>query len=222
MDATTELFPAIRAGDLAAVQRLLDAEPSLVQARGGQGESAILTAVYHRQQAIVRLLIDRGVDLDLFEAAATGDLVALARHLAADPTIVGRFSADGWTPLHLAAFFGHAKAVELLLAYGASPAAVSTNATGNTPLHAALAGGHTLVAGLLVGAGADVDASSAGGWRPLHVAVTGGHLDAVKVLVAQAADVNAANDAGQTPLAVATQKNQKAIVEFLLRQGALA
>ncbi|MDE3155170.1 MAG: ankyrin repeat domain-containing protein [Acidobacteriota bacterium] len=222
MDATTDLFAAIRAGDLTAVERLVDADPSLLNARGPQGERATLVAAYHRQPAIVRLLLHRGPELDLFEAAAVGDTAVLERQLAGDPAGVGRFSGDGWTPLHLASFFGHAKAVELLLAHGADTAAVSTNPTANTPLHAALAGGYTLVAGLLIGAGADVDATSAGGWRPLHLAVNGGHLDAVKVLVAQAADVNAANDAGQTPLALATQKNQKAIVEFLLRQGALA
>ncbi len=204
------------------MQRLVEADVSLVNARDPQGGSAVLTAVYHRQPAIARLLRDRGAVLDLFDAAAVGDVAVLAGFLSADPAAANRFSPDGWTPLHLASFFGQAKAVELLLGYGASPAVVSTNATGNTPLHAALAGGYTLVAGLLMGAGAEVDATSAGGWRPLHVAVNGGHLDGVKVLVAQGADVNTANDAGQTPLAVATQKNQKAIVEFLLRQGALA
>jgi uncharacterized protein len=219
---TTEFFSAIHAGRLPDVQAMLDGEPGLAAARGPQGESAILAAVYHRQQAIVRLLLDRGVPLDLFDAAAVGDAARLAVLLDADPTGVGRLSPDGWTALHLASFFGQAKAVELLLARGASPAVVSTNTTGNTPLHAALAGGHTMVAGLLIGAGADVNASSAGGWRPLHLAVNGGHADVVTLLVGQGAEVNAANDAGQTPLAVAIQKNQKSIVEFLLRQGAFA
>lgn len=222
MEVTAELFSAIRSGDLAAVQGLLDADPALVRARGTQGESAVLTAVYHRHRPIVRLLVERGAPLDLFEAAAVGDVEALRRGLETDAEAVRRVSPDGWTPLHLAAFFGHGKAVDLLLARGADPAAVSANATGNTPLHAALAGGHALVAGLLVGAGADVNATSTGGWRPIHLAVSAGHLDQVKTLVSQGADVNAVNDAGQTPLALAAQKNQKAVAEYLLRQGALA
>ncbi|HVC21386.1 MAG TPA: ankyrin repeat domain-containing protein [Vicinamibacterales bacterium] len=222
MEAASEFFSAIKEGNLPAVQALLDADPALVDARGAQGESAVLTAAYHRQQSIVRLLVERGAPLDLFAAAAVGDLDRLRRHLEADPGAAGRVSPDGWTPLHLAAFFGQTKAAESLLAHGADPARVSANSTGNTPLHAALAGGHALAAGLLVGAGADVNATSAGGWRPLHVAVAAGHLDQVKTLVAQGADVNAVNDAGQTPLALATQKNHKAITEYLLRQGALS
>ena len=64
------------------------------------------------------------------------------------------FSDDGWTPLHLAAFFGHPKIAELLLAHAADVAARSRNANGNTPLHAALAANQKMVAGLLMAAAA--------------------------------------------------------------------
>jgi ankyrin repeat protein len=222
MDAKAELFAAIKVGNLSAVQTLVDREASLVSARDVSGESAVMSAVYHRQQPIARLLIERGARLDVFEASAVGETARLEAALASDGEAVRRLSADGWTPLHLAAFFGHVRAAEVLLAHGAETGTLSKNATGNTPLHAALAGGHTLVAGVLIGAGADVNATSTGGYRPLHIAVGNGHLDSVKALIAQGADVNAVNDAGQTPLAVATHRNQKAVVEYLLRQGALS
>jgi ankyrin repeat protein len=222
MDTRAELFAAIKVGNLSAVQVLIDRDASLASVRDDSGESAVMSAVYHRQQPIARLLIERGARLDVFEASAVGAAGRLEAALAADRDAVRRLSPDGWTPLHLAAFFGHVRATEVLLAHGADTATVSKNATGNTPLHAALAGGHAMVAGVLIGAGADVNALSAGGWRPLHIAVSNGHLDSVKALVAQGADVNAVNDAGQTPLAVATHRNQKAVVEYLLRQGALS
>ncbi len=81
--------------------------------------------------------------LNVFEAAAFGDLDRLTELLAEDPELVGVMSGDGFTPLHLAAFFGQADAVRLLLARGA---AVDRNGTGwmtGTPLHAAASGSGT-------------------------------------------------------------------------------
>jgi len=44
----------------------------------------------------------------------------LTELLAEDPELVDAMSGDGFTPLHLAAFFGQADAVRLLLARGAT------------------------------------------------------------------------------------------------------
>src|SRR6266542_6794947 len=141
---------AIKAGEFERVKAMVSAEPTLIEARSRTGESAILTAVYHRQKEIVNLLVARGVTMSLFEACAAGEIERVERLLAEDPAAVNAFSADGWTPLHLAAFFGHAKIAELLLARQADVAARSKNENANTPLHAALAANQKLVAGLLI------------------------------------------------------------------------
>jgi ankyrin repeat protein len=214
----TDFFDAIKAGELERVKAMVSATPALVNARG-DGGSAILTAVYHRQQAIVNLLVARGADLSLFEACAAGELERVERLLSGAPDEIGGHSADGWTPLHLAAFFGHAKIVEHLLAQGADVAARSTNPTANTPLHAALAANQKMAAGLLLGHGADVDAADAAGWRPLHLAAATNNLDAIKALVAQGADVGASNHEGATPLALAEQKGHREAAAFLRRHG---
>jgi len=214
----TDFFDAIKAGELERVKAMVSATPALVNARG-DGGSAILTAVYHRQQAIVNLLVARGADLSLFEACAAGELERVERLLGGAPDEIGGHSADGWTPLHLAAFFGHAKIVEHLLAQGADVAARSTNPTANTPLHAALAANQKMAAGLLLGHGADVDAADAAGWRPLHLAAATNNLDAIKALVAQGADVGASNHEGATPLALAEQKGHREAAAFLRRHG---
>src|SRR5881628_2399973 len=207
--SSAAFIDAIKAGEFERVKAMVSAEPALIDAHSRTGESAILTAVYHRQKEIVNLLVARGVTMSLFEACAAGEVERVERLIAADPAAVNSFSIDGWTPLHLAAFFGHARIAELLLAHDADGAARSRNSNGNTPLHAALAGNHKMVAGLLIGQGPDVNAADAEGWRPLHLAAANNNLDAIKALIAQGADVPAGNGEGKTPLSLAQEKNHR-------------
>src|SRR5207244_13610749 len=134
---------AIKAGEFERVKAMVSADPTLIDARSRTGESAILTAVYHRQKEIVNLLVARGAPLTIFEACAAGELERAERLVHAET--INEYSADGWTPLHLAAFFGHTKIAELLLSHDADVSARSRNPNGNTPLHAALAGNHKFV-----------------------------------------------------------------------------
>jgi len=198
---------------------MVSADPALIDARSRTGDSAILTAVYHRQKEIVNLLVARGATMTLWEACAAGEVERVERLLASGES-ASAYSADGWTPLHLAAFFGHAKIAEALLAHEALVAARSRNPNSNTPLHAALAGNHTFIAGLLIGAGADINAADAGGNRPLHLAALNNHVDTMKALIAQGADVSAANAEGLTALALAQEKNQREAAALLRRHGA--
>lgn len=199
---------------------MVSAEPELIDARSRTGDSAILTAVYHRQKEIVNLLVSRGATMTIFDACAAGEIERAERLLEQDPTSIHDYSPDGWTPLHLAAFFGHAKIAELLLSNQADVTARSRNSNGNTPLHAALAGNHKFVAGLLMGAGADVNASDAAQWRPLHIAAANNNLDAMRTLIAQGADVAASNADGKTALSLAQEKNQREAAALLRRHGA--
>jgi ankyrin repeat protein len=214
---TGEFFDAIKAGQLDRVKAMVSAAPALVDAHNQESGSAILTAVYHRQKEIVNLLVARGATLSLFDAAAAGELERVERLITESPQLVNEYSADGWTPLHLASFFGHPRIVELLLASGADVAACSTNANGNTPLHAALAANQKMAAGLLVGHGADVNATDAGGWRPLHLATANNNLDSMKTLIAQGADLRATNKDGLTPLTLAEQRNHREAAALLKR-----
>ncbi len=211
---------AIKAGEFERVKAMVSADPTLIDARSRTGESAILTAVYHRQKEIVNLLVARGASLSLFEACAAGEIERAERLLDEDAGAINAYSVDGWTPLHLAAFFGHTKLAELLLGRGADVAARSRNTNGNTPLHAALAGNHKMVAGLLIGHGADVNAADAQGWRPLHLASANNNLDSMKQLIAQGAEVAADNGEGRSALSLAQEKNHREAAAFLRRHGA--
>jgi ankyrin repeat protein len=215
----TELFAAIKAGELELVKALISEDPRLVDARSAAGESAILTAVYHRRKDIANLLVARGATLTLFEACAAGEFDRVERLLTSGQG-VNDFSHDGWTPLHLAAFFGYPKVAELLLAHGADVTAQSRNANGNTPLHAALAGNQKMVIGLLIGGAANVNAPDAAGWHPLHLAAANNNLEAIKTLIAQGANVRAENGDALTPLALAKKGNHREAAALLQRHGA--
>jgi uncharacterized glyoxalase superfamily protein PhnB len=94
-------------------------------------------------------------------ACSAGDVDALRRLLANDPTLVRAERADtqhgyrGWTGLHEAAKGGHVDAVRLLLEHGADPGARETG-DNTTPLHWAAAHGDVDVVRALLDAGADV------------------------------------------------------------------
>jgi ankyrin repeat protein len=220
MPEAAAFIDAIKAGEFERVKAMVTTDPALINARSRTGDSAILTAVYHRQKEIVNLLVARGATMTLFEACAAGEFERVERLVEDDGLGVVAFSNDGWTPLHLASFFGHPKVVELLLARGADARATSRNPNRNTPLHSALAGNHKYVAGLLMGAGADINAADAAGWRPLHIAAANNNLDAMKTLIDQGADVGATNNDGKTALTLVQEKNQREASALLRRHGA--
>lgn len=204
--APEPLLAAIRANDQLAVMRLLDEDPSRAAMRATGGESLVLHALYLGVGDMVPILL-RGRPLDACEAAAHGDVAALRSAIENDDDARVRRSSDGWTPLHLAAFFGHDDAVALLIDHGAPLDAHSTNATRNAPLHAALAGAtKASVVRRLILAGADVTARGAHNITPLHLAASRGDSALCDLLIARGADAHAVMEDGTTPAQLASAR----------------
>jgi uncharacterized protein len=173
MTQTEELFAAIVSGNKAQVEDILGQEPVLIEARSEQGDSPLLAAVYAGRREIFTWLLERGVGVSLFEASALGLGERARALLEADPRLINAYSHDGWTPLHLASFFGHQDLVALLLDHGADVNARSRSerfARTNTPLHAAAANNQLAAARVLVERGADVNAKDGSGFTPLALA----------------------------------------------------
>ena len=209
-----DLVEAARRGDSETVRNILHTQPELAASPVASGETAVMAALYRGHHGIVddvAAVLERDRRLDIFAAAALGRMDALER---ASTDGVNAYAYDGWTPLHLAAFFGRREAVERLLDGGADLHAVSRNALKNTALHAAVAGGHTDVALMLIERGAAVDVADAGGHTPLHIAAEGGLLPVARALVARGADPHAVDAEDRTPLARAAARNQNAIVDL--------
>ena len=198
-----ELFAAIDAADVDRVRELVRAEPSLAAARDDAGVSALMRGRYGLDKAIVRAILDAGPELDVFEAAALGDLDALVALLDENPADVTGRSADGFTALHLAAFFGRQDAVRLLLDRGADADAAGSGWMTGTPLHSATAADLSDVVILLLEAGANPDPRQSGGFSPLHAAAQNGNASVVDALLERGADPSATTDDGRTALDLA-------------------
>jgi uncharacterized protein len=212
--AIDDLISAAKAGDAGRAVQLISDDPALAAARDASGETPLMAALYRGHQKVVDALVAHGATLDVFAAAAIGQMEALETALQ-NPGAVNAFAYDGWTPLHLAAFFGQRGAAERLLASGADLNATSRNALHNTPLHAAVAGGHVDVSMLLIEAGAGVNVSDAGGHTPFHIAAEGGYVPVVKALLARGADAHAVDSEDRTPLSRAAARGHTEIVDLI-------
>jgi uncharacterized protein len=168
----------------------------------------------------VTALVEADPSLAIFAAAILGRTEEVERLIAGNRSLVSVLSSDGWTPLHLAAFFGHRETALALLNKGAPLSARSTNEMHNTPLHAAAAGRHAAIVKLLLDHGAAANASQHGGWTPLHAAAQHGDVEMAKLLVDAGADVKARADNHQSALDLALTKGQQSMVDFLEANGA--
>jgi ankyrin repeat protein len=218
---TAELFEAIKKGDRPTVERLVAAEPALAEAREDGGVSAVLTSLYHGKREICVLLLARKPRLDIFEAAAAGDVPRTRELLTEDRSRANAFAGDGFTPLGLAAFFKRPDAVRVLLEHGADPAPASRNQGAFTPLHSAVANdaGPSVLAIVraLLDAGAPVNARSGSGGTPLHTAAFTGDAEVVELLLARGADPRIPSNDGKTPIDLARDRGHTALAERMER-----
>ncbi len=185
---TGEFFEAIEKGDGQRFLRLLRAEPGLARARNAAGVSALLHARYCNREEMVDELLKLVPELDVFEAAALNKRNRVAELISLDVEKAKAYSADGFTALHLACFFGHPNIAEMLLRYGADANARSRNAMSVTPLHSAAAARKQRSVEWLVEYGADVNATQQGGWTALHEAARQGNSEMVEYLMSKGAD----------------------------------
>lgn len=215
--STDEFFAAIKDGRTADMQRMLHLTPGLIHEREN-GLSPVLVAAYHGQPEIAELLADKGIILTIFEAAAIGRQIHIARLLARDPGLVNTYSEDGFQPLGLACFFGHLDCAQYLIAAGARVNSPSKNQANVTPLHSAVAGSHPDLVKLLLKHGADPNARQQSDFTPLHAAAQNGDLDSIRALLFEGADVNARAADGKTPLDYAVESNRPEAVR-LIKEG---
>jgi ankyrin repeat protein len=206
---------AIKQGDINTIQQMLVHDPTLVNMRSAEGISAVLVATYYDKPDIASLFIERGAQLDIFDAAATGSLNQVQAIIETHPTLVNAYAADGFQPLGLASFFGQIAVAAYLIEHGAGVRSPSHNSMLVHPLHSAVAGQHLEIAKLLLDHGADANAVQADGFTPLHGAAENGDDDMVTLLLAYGANKTAQDSQGRTPLDLAVAQGYEDTVALL-------
>ncbi len=214
-----QLTQAIVGNDAFRVQALLSEDPALFTARDPNGRTPLLLCLYFGHEDLAWLVRERAPGVDLYEAAALGDMEALNHHLAEKPEAVNAAAPDGFRPLGLAAYFGRLEAAKALLDKGAEPNAPAVNLSRVCPIHSAAANRDAEqslpLCQLLLDRGADPNLKQAGGWTPLHQAAAHGRTEIVKLLLAHGASTDAKSDDKRTPAEMAELKGHAEVLALL-------
>jgi len=238
--ATQAIFPAIEAGDLEMVRRLLDEDPGLVHARHADPKlyqwTALQFAAAKGQLAVCRLLVERGAEVytnpmntypPVMQAAWNKHVEVVKYFLEEIPDKAGGTNGLG-VAINLAARQGWVEIVRKHIKR--DPLAVHQRGwIGDTPLHWPSHNNYAEIVTMLLEAGAEIEADEINcyGGKPLHWASE--HAPAsVRVLLDHGADVNSRNRKadsefqGMTPLIMnATQKDDcSEVTELLISAGA--
>lgn len=143
MGCRPSIHDAIAQGELEQLRAMLDADPDLTGAPGHLNKTPLHYAVTYHQMAAIRLLAERGAELNAQDAT-------------------------GMTPLHSAAMLGRPEEADLLLRLGADP--VARDEYGDTPAHTAAACGMGNVLQVLRRHGVDLALTNNDGLTPLELA----------------------------------------------------
>jgi len=174
----------IRAGDLAAVQAAIRANPSALNAADDLGDTPLILACQAdaKQREIAAWLVESGAAVD-------------------------QQCGEGWSPLMLACDAGQSETAAMLVRSGA--ALDLQNRKGETALLLAARSGDAAAVKLLLDNGASLELADAAGDTALHAAcqhaaADGANLESLELLLAKAtaAQLAATNGKGLTPAAL--------------------
>jgi ankyrin repeat protein len=215
-----EMLDAVKSKNLDKVKHLLEIDEKLKDAKSEDGQTAVLMAAYYRANEIKELLLQKGADLNFYEAATVGNTARIKEVLSEAPKLINSHNFDGYTSLGLAAHFGHEEAATYLLDNGADINLKGKDGKlNNTALHASIAGNHINIVKLLVKYRADIDSQCEGelrrGYTPLHVAAHFNRLEIARLLIENGANLIITNNQSLAPLEYALSIGNTEIADII-------
>lgn len=210
-----DLVAAAAGGNAQEIARLVEEDPSVVDARAASGVSAILFATYNGQRETAAALAEKGARIGLHEAVVLGRLDVVEAWVENWPGFADLTTRDGFGPLQLACFFGQPQVALWLADHGADVNAVASNDTRLRPIHGAAAARDVGLVAALLERGAAVDAPQLGGLTALHAAAQNGDIEMIRLLLAHGAEAGATDDAGRTPRDLAASRGHAEAVALL-------
>ncbi|MDH4063533.1 MAG: ankyrin repeat domain-containing protein [Acidobacteriota bacterium] len=258
------LDAAFQVGDLAALRSEIGSIDGFPNVVADPAIGLCLTyAIYHSPIGFVCELLEAGADPNHHEhdgfpplfaalscavpgpgAVCRADVADILEVLLAYGADVGLRGINDYTPLHVAAEQGNVRFVEILLARGADPNAITRIDEMETPLELAVRGGHREVADRLrpltvrldwerasrdgdistlsrmIRAGHDINARDGYGQTALMRAAHAGHREAVSWLIAQGADLNHTSKFRLSALMLAVVAGRPQVARVLVAAGA--
>ena len=240
-----EFYDAVRKGNLALVEKMVSADPSLINKKD-EDCTPLNWAAEAGQLEMVKYLINKGADVNSRnnikdtplkracsmmtekkeQAVVYYTIAKLLIEHGADVNAKCGISAWGGfdlnqTPLHSAAENGNFEMVKLLVEHGADVNAM--NYEGATPLRTAIVWGHNKdIIKYLIFNGSDVNIKdkTEGNSIFLEFLMRWKDLEIAKMILEHGANINEPDNKGRTALHhVVSWKNNKETVKFLIANG---
>ena len=186
------LHAAVAGGHDKVVTRLLSENHSALNCHDYSGRTPLHEAVRKNDSTIVNILLDKHPQMVKYKCKHWQEV---------DKTLVkfeelAEYNADvchcGYTPLHLAARYGHLEVAILLIRKGAR--LDERDCTGATPVHVASCHNH---ANLI---GGNLNVKTSNGSTPLHSAAACGAVEIIDYLLYKKASLTATDNYGLTAL----------------------
>jgi ankyrin repeat protein len=188
LDRIEAIYRAVMDGDAVGVARMLDENPELLSSEC-YAETLLTQAAYDDHVGVVRVLLERGAD-------------------------VNRPNDSEDTALHLAALFGYEEVVSALLGSGADIS--RRDDAGWTVLMCACSSGSVAVVRRILRSGeSGINERSEDGCTALWVACDRGNVDIIRALLLAGANHTIPDNAGTTPQQAAGLKGRQPCVALI-------